>query len=113
MKAELKAKWVEALRSGEYEQGEGALKKGNSYCCLGVLCSLAEREITGENRIDGLSASETYEAIIEMIGTPNYEQFTQRNDGTAAYKPHSFTQLADYIEANIPADDHSVADASA
>ncbi len=28
--------WVDALRSGEYEQTTGYLCKGNRYCCLGV-----------------------------------------------------------------------------
>lgn len=40
-----KAKWVEALRSGEYKQGRHSLKdtldpKGPKYCCLGVLCDI-------------------------------------------------------------------------
>lgn len=41
----IKAQWVEALRSGEYEQGNGRLhyrKDGEiKHCCLGVLCDLA------------------------------------------------------------------------
>jgi hypothetical protein len=43
MANELKAKWIEDLRSGEYEQGEGNLKSPGGvtgeadYCCLGVL----------------------------------------------------------------------------
>ena len=45
-----KAKWIEALRSGQYKQGTNALivertsKTGRelqpSYCCLGVACSI-------------------------------------------------------------------------
>lgn len=34
-------KWVAALRSGRYRQVKGYLRKGNSYCCLGVACELA------------------------------------------------------------------------
>lgn len=34
---EIKAKWLEALRSGKYRQGNGYLRWYNSYCCLGVL----------------------------------------------------------------------------
>jgi len=47
---EVKEKWVAALRSGEYSQGEGVLKdvpEGDStpkYCCLGVLCEIAVQE---------------------------------------------------------------------
>jgi hypothetical protein len=52
--AEVKQQWVDALRSGEYEQTKGRLRRGNpldpedlddgytpGYCCLGVLCDLA------------------------------------------------------------------------
>ena len=40
MNPEIKAKWVAALRSGEYKQAKGQLRIGNSFCCLGVLCNL-------------------------------------------------------------------------
>lgn len=44
MNQEIKTKWVNALRSGDYEQGQGALKKPNGqYCCLGVLCDLYDK----------------------------------------------------------------------
>jgi hypothetical protein len=42
MDAELKAKWVEALRSGKYQQlTPGGLREGDRFCCLGVLCDIA------------------------------------------------------------------------
>ncbi len=46
MNPEIKAKWVAALRSGEFTQGHGGLynRETDSYCCLGVLCELAARE---------------------------------------------------------------------
>lgn len=35
-------KWVDALRSGEFKQSKGALKRGNNtYCCLGVACEIS------------------------------------------------------------------------
>lgn len=41
----IKAKWLEALRSGKYRQTTGRLrreeKEGTGYCCLGVLCDLS------------------------------------------------------------------------
>ena len=41
MNPEIKKKWVEALRSGKFKQGKGALYKSTSgYCCLGVLCKV-------------------------------------------------------------------------
>lgn len=43
--AEARRKWVEALRSGAYEQGFYALKtEGGKYCCLGVACEVAVHE---------------------------------------------------------------------
>lgn len=52
MNADVKELWVNALRSGEYEQGEGNLRvrlDNGSYefCCLGVLCDIYRKE-TGE-----------------------------------------------------------------
>jgi len=45
MRKDVAKKWIKALRSGKYKQGEGFLKQYNKknqerYCCLGVLCEL-------------------------------------------------------------------------
>lgn len=46
---EFKQAWLDALRSGEYEQGVGALKQHNwdsdtiRHCCLGVACEVAKK----------------------------------------------------------------------
>lgn len=45
MKKEVKEKWLNALRSGEYQQCKGALKRGeNNFCCLGVLSDIYQKE---------------------------------------------------------------------
>jgi hypothetical protein len=44
MKADIKTKWVAALRSGKYEQTAGVLRNSHGYCCLGVLCDLYAKE---------------------------------------------------------------------
>lgn len=48
MNPNVKAKWVQALRSGQYEQGDGWLHYEadgvHKFCCLGVLCELAVEE---------------------------------------------------------------------
>ena len=41
MNADIAKQWVEALRSGDYVQGGGALRRDGKHCCLGVLCDLA------------------------------------------------------------------------
>lgn len=44
MNPEIKREWLEALRSDNYAQGQGELRSANNdFCCLGVLCDLAER----------------------------------------------------------------------
>lgn len=55
----IKARWVEALRSGLYKQGVGQLHntQTNQWCCLGVLCDLATTEGVVSERLgakDGL-----------------------------------------------------------
>lgn len=45
----VKTLWTDALRSGEFKQGNGHLRTGqDNYCCLGVLCELYRREVGGE-----------------------------------------------------------------
>ena len=51
MKPEIKQKWINALRSGEYEQGRKSLRDRNKYCCLGVLCDLHAKE-TGNKWVE-------------------------------------------------------------
>lgn len=40
MNPELKTLWLEALRSGKYEQGQQFLNRNDKLCCLGVLCEV-------------------------------------------------------------------------
>lgn len=48
MKRDIKFRWVEALRSGRYQQGRIRLhfREGGKdrFCCLGVLCDLAVQD---------------------------------------------------------------------
>lgn len=45
---DVKAKWLEALRSGKYEQTQGCLTNGNeTFCCLGVLCDVTDPKAWG------------------------------------------------------------------
>jgi hypothetical protein len=62
MNQDVKKMWLEALRSGEYEQTKGKLHRTEvddvdeeegitvGYCCLGVLCDLAVKEGVAERR---------------------------------------------------------------
>ena len=44
MNPQIKQKWVDALRSGEYQQTQRRLHDENGFCCLGVLCDLYRKE---------------------------------------------------------------------
>lgn len=48
MNQEVKAKWLAALRSGQYKQGPGYLRRNDQFCCLGVLCDLFAKEGHGD-----------------------------------------------------------------
>lgn len=81
MNAEVKAKWVAALRSGEYHQGTGYLgskidqdENGEpviGYCCLGVLCEVAVAEgIIEPPEYDPISENLTYSGYEHVELTP-------------------------------------------
>lgn len=92
MDKELKAKWVKALRSGEFEQGQNELEgPGNRFCCLGVLCSLEAKPTTGS----GISFS--YRWAGERVGSRAYSKLIDMNDNLCL----SFSEIADYIEADL------------
>lgn len=44
MNPEIKAKWVAALRSGNYPQTKKVLRDSKGFCCYGVLCDLYAQE---------------------------------------------------------------------
>ncbi len=58
MNQEVKEKWIAALRSGKYEQGQTKLRTlEDTYCCLGVLCDLAIKEGVIEDwKLDSVAA---------------------------------------------------------
>lgn len=108
MDSVLKQKWVDALRSGAYKQGNGYLRtKEDKFCCLGVLCDLmADRWITdsdyescygytcGGEICLGYLPSKTK----EEISLENFleEILIQMNDAG-----ESFDNIAKYIQNNL------------
>lgn len=69
MNPEIKAKWLTALRSGEYRQGRNVLKQqfdendAPQFCCLGVLCDIAIKD--GLNlTVNDINEYEDTDAII-------------------------------------------------
>lgn len=123
MKPEIKAQWIEALRSGEYTQIDGQLRLGNDVCCLGVLCDLAAKQGLGvwlNNEFLTLSNGEVMGAdrSVPPIGVakwaglydPNPLIDAERdlrlalyNDGSVDFDipAHTFAEIADLIEAHL------------
>lgn len=91
MDAEVKVKWLAALRSGNYEQARGKLKIDKAYCCLGVLAHVQKSRVgtlpQADVLPDRLSAGLTKEAQRELA---------HRNDAGS-----SFAEIADYIEKTL------------
>ena len=96
MDAELKKQWVEALRSGEYEQVRVELRNEKGYCCLGVLTELINPDVDWEDwetRID-------YEPVKEALGGLQPSRFWHLNDDLR----YSFEEIADWIEEHVDVD---------
>ena len=98
---EFKAKWVKALRSGEYAQGKCMLfnPENNTFCCIGVAGSL--RGLSKEQMTDKTTTEDSiYDECLPGISKSVMRRLTGMNDGgSSAGKP--FTEIADYIEANL------------
>ena len=63
MNPEIKKDWLEALRSGEYKQGEHTLRDGDMYCCLGVLTDLY---IKSEEGIQNDAQWNDYDVLLDI-----------------------------------------------
>lgn len=73
MKAEIKAQWVAALKSGEYKQCQGTLTRvaydgTESHCCLGVLTELAVKAGVIERAEGALSHTVSYPDVDGLQG---------------------------------------------
>lgn len=60
MNKEIKKLWIDALKSGEYEQGRWRLKTKNRYCCLGVLCDIYVKQTSRGSWINDVFTSEKH-----------------------------------------------------
>jgi len=102
---QLKAEWVKALRSGEYKQGRLRLQRGDSYCCLGVLCEVAGVAIPRNGiDLDCLSLRKFGDECGLLTKTSHISlqgRLIQLNDSDLL----PFPAIADWIEANVPEDE--------
>ena len=65
-------KWVNALRSGKYEQCKGSLTRDGKYCCLGVACEISSLELDPYWRERGTLLSEAA-PVKEELGLKSHE----------------------------------------
>jgi hypothetical protein len=121
MKAELKQKWVEALRSGKYVQGTGVLRTtADEYCCLGVLCDLVDRSAWGvaEEILTCVNSEDVPRVAYDFHSHGDSSHYSLPFSLELSLKltdtvplinmndaGESFGAIADWIEQNIPADE--------
>jgi len=115
LKPEVKAQWLAALRSGDYEQGHGIMRTlDNKFCCLGVLCDvLAPEEWHGTSMLGQYHGNDslifpsnivtatafdvdTNSAGDRALALGLYRDLSERNDNG-----DSFDAIAEYIETNV------------
>lgn len=106
---EFKDKWLTALRSGEYKQGQGCLydSENDCYCCLGVAVALVSDGVAHDKGNWGYVDSTTEEWQQSGI-LDDYPQILQGwNKVTSILmdmndeEGKSFLEIADYIEENL------------
>ena len=102
-------KWLAALRSGTYQQGEGRLNSHGKYCCLGVLCEIQgfafhTKELESDsfychdniqwyNEETSPTNNRSSSLIQELDSLLNFNDLATRNDNGA-----TFLTIADRIE---------------
>ena len=107
-----KAKWLTALRSGDYTQTTGNLRTEQGHCCLGVLCDIVDPtrwvDAPGNRYRYQYKASTEYDLLVneflpedigDLVKMPLHGQqsaLANMNDAGC-----TFAYIADYIENNL------------
>lgn len=111
MDQDFKKRWVEALRSGKYKQGEGRLRtEEDCYCCLGVGCDVlgkgewvrhkyAEKDELWAYKSDILETAVMPSDLKDAVGltAADSASLIRLND----FEKRTFAEIADYIEDNL------------
>jgi len=110
MNPQIKQKWVDALRSGGYQQGRNYLRTDNRFCCLGVLCDLYGKENNVEWNFDEDGNYYRFQdhpaslpfPVIEWAGVGSHNpsipgtSLVGLNDNGS-----TFNEIADFIEEHL------------
>jgi hypothetical protein len=106
----IRTRWVEGLRSGLFLQGREALRSGDLFCCLGVLCEIVKDDISlivhpdpvadgvvmyGVGKETGLLPHE----VAEYAGVSDevQDQLILMNDDEQL----GFDEISDWVERNL------------
>lgn len=100
-------RWINALRSNEYNQGYGLLYDwvNDAYCCLGVFCKINTNDFDDDFVVTWLTAAQQQPMGVYDLNLQKF--FSALNDN---YKL-SFGQIADVIETilnMLDKDDNSI-----
>src|ERR1700722_6028206 len=115
MKSAFKARWIQALLSGDYKQGRVGLRDiDNRFCCLGVACDLMDQSawdaqnprhfscsnVTGVGW-RGLEPQRVGDGLAEALGMDKIvmQQLACANDARK-----SFEEIAEMIRHEVHAD---------
>jgi hypothetical protein len=113
MNPEIKQKWIDALRSGKYNQTKSNLKSKNGFCSLGVLVDLylLEKNLDWKLYVDHSEFNGRdshlynrvitwYDVIIWANGSNYFDVcnlLIKMND----QEEKTFQEIADFIEENV------------
>lgn len=116
MRSELQQKWIDALKSGKYNQTTGVLHDQYGFCCLGVVCDVIEPNwdednnyVTGELHFDENGNEDIKTLDIELndfyrnkLGLTHKQEIIliKMNDK----QNKSFIEIAEYLESIFPLD---------
>ena len=112
MNPQIKQKWVSALRSGDYQQGQNYLRTDNGFCCLGVLCDLYGKENNAEWNLANNGHNYEFQdkeshlpsSVIEWAGVEDSNPYIIGGIGTLSGlndKGFTFNEIADLIEEHL------------
>ena len=113
MNPQIKQKWVDALRSCEYQQTQGRLRKEDGFCCLGVLCDLYIKENNVEWEIeDDIYRYEKHFTVLppSVVGWAGVEDSNPYVIGVTGFvgslsalndSGFTFNEIADLIENHL------------
>jgi hypothetical protein len=110
MNPQIKQKWLNALRSGDYQQGQNYLRTDNGFCCLGVLCDLyiKENNVEWEINEDNMYRYEKHftvlpPSVVGWAGVGDSNPYVNGKTSLGYLNDHgsTFNEIADVIEEHL------------